>query len=72
MKVLRPARRCVDRGRCVNIDIATREAVTSHDLATLASEVLARFQSDEDSERTEHVETHSDCNLTRSAKWSAG
>lgn len=43
-------------GDASNIDIATRKAVTSHDLATLASEVLARFQSDEDSERTEHVD----------------
>nr|WP_272213176.1 F0F1 ATP synthase subunit epsilon [Marinicella sp. W31]MDC2879123.1 F0F1 ATP synthase subunit epsilon [Marinicella sp. W31] len=39
------------------IDIATREAVAGDDLATLDSEVLARFQSDADEERTEHVET---------------
>lgn len=39
------------------IDIATREAVAGDDLATLDSEVLARFQADADEERTEHVET---------------
>jgi len=39
------------------IAIATREAVTGDDLATLDAEVLARFQSDADEERTEHVET---------------
>jgi len=39
------------------IDIATREAVAGDDLATLDREVLARFQSDADEERTEHVET---------------
>lgn len=40
-----------------DIDISTREAVMGDDLATLDSEVLARFQSDADVERTEHVET---------------
>jgi F-type H+-transporting ATPase subunit epsilon len=40
-----------------DIEIATREAVTGDDLATLDSEVLARFQSDADDERSEHVET---------------
>jgi F-type H+-transporting ATPase subunit epsilon len=39
------------------IAIATREAVAGNDLATLDSEVLARFQSDADEERIEHVET---------------
>lgn len=39
------------------IDIATREAVSGDHLATLDTEVLARFQSDADEERTEHVET---------------
>lgn len=39
------------------IDIATREAVVGHDLATLDAQVLARFQSDADAERTEHAET---------------
>lgn len=43
-------------GAASSIDIATREAVTGDDLATLDSEVLARFQSDADDERTEHVE----------------
>lgn len=38
------------------IDIATREAVTGDDLATLDSDVLARFHADADVERTEHVE----------------
>jgi F-type H+-transporting ATPase subunit epsilon len=36
---------------------ATPEAVAGNDLATLDSEVLARFQSDADEERIEHVET---------------
>lgn len=40
-----------------SVDIATREAVPGDDLATLDAEVLARFQSDADEERTEHVET---------------
>ncbi|WP_116131548.1 F0F1 ATP synthase subunit epsilon [Tropicimonas sp. IMCC34043] len=39
------------------IAIATREAVAGTDLATLDAEVLARFQSDADEERVEHVET---------------
>lgn len=39
------------------IDIATREAVVGDDLSTLDAEVLARFRSDADEERTEHVET---------------
>ena len=39
------------------IDIATREAVTGEDLATLDAEVLARFRSDAEEERVEHVET---------------
>lgn len=39
------------------IDIATQEAVAGDDLATLDSEVLARFQSDADDERVEHIES---------------
>lgn len=39
------------------IAIATREAVAGDDLATLDDEVLARFRSDADDERVEHVET---------------
>ncbi len=39
------------------IDIATREAVTGENLATLDAEVLARFQSDAEEERVEHTET---------------
>ncbi|MDP4034367.1 MAG: F0F1 ATP synthase subunit epsilon [Pseudorhodobacter sp.] len=38
------------------IAIATREAVAGDDLATLDAEVLARFQSDSEEERVEHVE----------------
>jgi F-type H+-transporting ATPase subunit epsilon len=44
-------------GRDALIAIATREAVAGDDLATLDAEVLGRFQSDADEERTEHVET---------------
>lgn len=40
-----------------HVAIATREAVTGHDLATLDAEVLARFRSEADAERTEHVES---------------
>jgi F-type H+-transporting ATPase subunit epsilon len=40
-----------------DIDVATREAVTGNDLATLDADVLARFQSDEEEERSEHVES---------------
>jgi F-type H+-transporting ATPase subunit epsilon len=40
-----------------SVDIATREAVAGDDLATLDAEVLARFRSDVEEERTEHVET---------------
>jgi F-type H+-transporting ATPase subunit epsilon len=39
------------------VAIASREAVAGDDLATLEAEVLARFQSDADAERVEHVET---------------
>lgn len=39
------------------VAIATREAVRGEDLGTLDAEVLARFQSDADEERVEHVET---------------
>lgn len=44
-------------GDASTIDIATREAVTGDDLATLDSEVLAKFHADADDERSEHVET---------------
>lgn len=44
-------------GGAANINIATREAVTGGDLATLDADVLARFQSDAEEERVEHVET---------------
>ena len=44
-------------GQASAIDIATREAVTGEDLARLESVVLARFQSDANIQRTEHVET---------------
>lgn len=47
----------VDSKPATVIDIATREAVAGDDLTTLDSEVLARFQSDADEERMEHVET---------------
>jgi F-type H+-transporting ATPase subunit epsilon len=43
-------------GQASNIDIATREAVVGEDLATLDTEVLARFQSDADDERIQHTE----------------
>ena len=39
------------------INIATREAVTGDDLGILDRQVLARFQTEEDEERVEHVET---------------
>jgi F-type H+-transporting ATPase subunit epsilon len=44
-------------GRASAVDIATREAATGDDLATLATEVLAQFRADAEDERTEHVET---------------
>jgi F-type H+-transporting ATPase subunit epsilon len=54
---------CAVRGGALTVTggttvaIATREAVAGDDLATLDREVLARFQSDADAERVEHVET---------------
>jgi F-type H+-transporting ATPase subunit epsilon len=39
------------------IAIATREAVTGDDLATLDETVLAKFHADVEAERTEHVES---------------
>lgn len=39
------------------IAIATREAVAGDDLATLDETVLARFRSDVEAERSEHVES---------------
>lgn len=56
-------RYCVLRGGVLTmtggntIAIATREAVAGNDLATLDAQVLARFQTDSDEERVEHVET---------------
>lgn len=43
--------------RAGHVAIATREAVTGDDLATLDREVLARFRAELDEERIEHVET---------------
>jgi F-type H+-transporting ATPase subunit epsilon len=45
----------VNAGR--DIAIATREAVTGDDLATLAQTVLGRFRADIEVERTERVES---------------
>jgi F-type H+-transporting ATPase subunit epsilon len=45
----------VSQGR--DISIATREAVTGNDLATLDQTVLAGFRANIDAERTEHVES---------------
>ena len=39
------------------VAIATREAVAGDDLSTLDRDVLARFQSDAEEERVDHVET---------------
>lgn len=44
-------------GRPASVDIATREAVAGDDLATLDTQVLARFQSDAEEERVVRVET---------------
>lgn len=56
------SRYCAVRGgsltaRAGHIAIATREAVTGDDLATLDREVLERFRVEMDDERVEHVET---------------
>ena len=40
-----------------DVAIATREAVTGDDLATLDRTVLARFRADIETERAEHVES---------------
>jgi F-type H+-transporting ATPase subunit epsilon len=45
----------VDAGR--DIAIATREAVTGDDLATLDQTILGRFRADIETERTERVES---------------
>jgi F-type H+-transporting ATPase subunit epsilon len=45
----------VSRG--TDVAIATREAVTGDDLATLDQTVLARFRADIETERTERVES---------------
>jgi F-type H+-transporting ATPase subunit epsilon len=56
-------RYCAVRGGVLTVNggktvaIATREAVTGDDLVTLDQAVLARFRSDIDQERTEHVES---------------
>ncbi|MGV8955113.1 MAG: F0F1 ATP synthase subunit epsilon [Cypionkella sp.] len=39
------------------VTITTREAVLGEDLATLDAEVLARFRTEVETERAEHVET---------------
>lgn len=39
------------------VTIATREAVTGDDLATLDRDVLARFRAQADAERVDHTET---------------
>jgi F-type H+-transporting ATPase subunit epsilon len=39
------------------VAITTRDAVTGDSLATLGNDVLARFQSDADDERTDNVES---------------
>ena len=44
-------------GDGASVAIASREAVAGDDLATLDSEVLARFQSDAEEERVEHTES---------------
>jgi F-type H+-transporting ATPase subunit epsilon len=40
-----------------NITIATRDAITGDDLATLDETILARFRADIETERTERVES---------------
>jgi F-type H+-transporting ATPase subunit epsilon len=45
----------VDAGR--DVAIATREAVTGDDLATLDQTILTRFRADIETERTERVES---------------
>jgi len=40
-----------------SVAIASREAVAGDNLASLDTEVLARFQSDAEAERTEHTES---------------
>jgi len=56
-------RYCAVRGGMLSVDdggsvaIATREAVVGDDITTLDAEVLARFQSEDDSERVENIET---------------
>jgi F-type H+-transporting ATPase subunit epsilon len=58
-----PERYCALRGGVMTVSdgtavaVASREAVTGDDLALLDAQVLARFQSDADEERVEHVET---------------
>ena len=47
----------VSDGHITAIAIATREAVVGDDLAKLGAQVLARFQSDADAEKVDHVET---------------
>jgi F-type H+-transporting ATPase subunit epsilon len=56
------ARFCAVRGGALtarrgHVAVATREAVTSDDLAMLDREVLVWFQAEIDEERVEHVET---------------
>lgn len=47
----------VSGGEITTIAIATPEAVVGDDLAKLGTEVLARFQSEADAERVDHVAT---------------
>lgn len=54
-------RYCAVRGGVLSVSggqqiaIATREAVTGDDIATLDQEVLARFRADRERQRSEHV-----------------
>ena len=54
---------CAVRGGVLSVDagqqiaIATREAITGDDIATLDQAVLGRFRTDREAERTERVES---------------
>ncbi|WGI24290.1 F0F1 ATP synthase subunit epsilon [Halomonas alkaliantarctica] len=54
---------CAIRGGVLTVDnsgdieIATREAVMGDDLATLDADVLARFETEAEEERAEHIES---------------
>ncbi len=47
----------VSGGDLTTITIATREAVVGDELTKLDAEILARFQSEADAEKVDHVET---------------